>query len=87
MQDSQHRGDLALEMQQSAHAWFVGVDVVERADKKLVELRLGVLRLHGGFGELATVSGKKRAAVTFSEALTPVVNHHFPQRVQLALAG
>ena len=45
-----------------------------------------MLGLDGGFGELAAVSGKQGAAVTFSESFAPFVNHHFSQCVQLALA-
>ena len=73
-------------MQQGAHAWFLGVEMVERAHEELVKLRLGLFRFDGGFGELATVGSKQCAAVTFSQALAPFVDHHLAQRVQLAFA-
>lgn len=74
-------------MQQRAHGGLVGVDVVERAHEKLVKLWFRVFRLDGGFGELAAVSGKQRAAVIFPQPFAPIMDHHFAQRVQLALAS
>lgn len=85
MQDSHYRRKLALEMEQRAHGGLVGVDVIERTHEELVKQRLRVFWLDGRFSELAAVSGKQCAAITFSQPFAPIMDHHLTQCVQLSL--
>ena len=57
--------------------------MIESASEKVVELRLGMIRLNGRLKQLAAIRCEQGACVISTELLPPVADGHLPQRVKL----
>jgi hypothetical protein len=72
---------------QGSEAGLRGGDVIERADEQIVQNRIRVLRLDGGFQKLAKVGRQQRGGVVFSQSLAPIADGNLAQNVQFAASG
>jgi hypothetical protein len=82
MRDAEQSDQFPLIMPESPHAGFHAVHMVQRPAQKVMQTWFGMLRLHGGFQQLATICRKQGSPVVSSQALAPLADGNLPQRVQ-----
>ena len=87
MGDAKHAGELGLEVLEGSQCRLGGVDVVEGALQKVVELIIRVLGFHGHFKQLAKICGEQGGGVVSPQPLPPVANGDFTKGMKVALAG
>ena len=85
--DSQKPGEFRLEMAQCPHAGPGLVDVIQCPRQQVMEFRIRMFRLHGGFQKLAAVSGQQGGGVMFAQSFPPMVDRNFAKRVEIPSTG
>lgn len=86
-QDSKMPGQLIFKMPHGFQGGWGSIQVIEPTAQKIVKLWCGMLRLHGGFEELAKISGKQSDAIRAAQALSPSMDGNLAQTVKLTLAS
>ena len=87
MGNPEQAGKFALEVAERAQAGFGGVEMVERAVQEVMEFGFRVFVFHGGFEELAAISGQQSGCILPAQAFAPMLDGNLPQGVQLAAPG
>ncbi len=85
--DSQQTGELGFEMAEGTQTGSGGIDMIEGTGEEIVQRRVGVLRLDGGFEELPAIGGEEGGGVLAAEALPPVDDGNLAEGVEFSPAG
>jgi hypothetical protein len=83
MKDSEQTGEFGFEVSEGFQTGRCGSQVVQSALEQVVKSGLGMLRLDGGFHQLAAVSGEHGGIVAESQSLAPIADGDLAQGVQI----